>query len=301
MVHQSVWTPGADVTRHAGSLIPPNRDFFVAPPLEIGQVTSAESTLKTSTQPVSTPFRIIICLLVGLLGVGITWLITASAIFTGIIGSLFVLCAYGKTLFLHYCSYVGENGIAIYTLKGDRQNIAKAKVLRFQDATNLYTSQTQHYHNFFYNGTSYSYRFKQKSGQPFELGGSYRSRRGWPKDKDAWHLANTAELAWSNYLLPLVDEQLERLGYIEFPMEGYLQAVRVGPAFMEFVMKDGVVQRVQVADMKSITLGSGMFHFVHKDAQWWSGKGSYSFDYGNIPNAKLFLLCLKRLTGIAWN
>ncbi len=301
MTHQSVWTPGADLTRHAGSPIPPERDFFVAPPLEIGQVLSAESTLKTSTQPVSTPLRIIICLLAGLLGAGISWRLTASAIFTGIIGSLAVLIAYRKTFFFHYCSYVGKNGIATYAIKGDRHASAKAKILRFQDATNLYTSQTRHYRNFFYNGTSYSYRFEQKPGKPFELGGTYYSRRGWPKDKDDWHLANAAEAAWSNYLLPLVDGQLERLEYIEFPIEGYLQAVRVGSAFMEFVMKDGVVERAQVADMKNITLGSGVFHFAHKDAHWWSGKGSYSFNYSNIPNARLFLLCLKRQTGIAWN
>lgn len=243
----------------------------------------------------------IICLLAGLLGAGISWLITSLASLAGIIGIMAVLIACWRTQFFHRCSYVGEDGIAIYTLKGDRHASAKAEILRFQDATNLYKFQIRNYTNFIYTGTSYSYKFKQKSGKPFELSGRHYNSRGWPQDKNAWHLANAAEAAWSNYLLPVVNEQLERLGYIEFPMEGQLQAVRVGSAFMEFVLKDGVVQRVQVADMKDIMLGSGKFHFAHKDANWWFGKGSYSFYYGDIPNAKLFLLCVKRLTGIAWN
>ena len=165
--HQSVWTPGAGITRHADSPIPPKMEFFTTPPLEIGQVTSAESTLKTSTQAVPTPLRIIICLLAGLLGTGIGWLITSSASRTVIFGILAVLVAFWATRFSHRCSYVGENGIAIYTLKGDRHASVKAEILRFQDTTNLYTSQTRNYTNLIYRGTYYSYLFGQKSGKPF--------------------------------------------------------------------------------------------------------------------------------------
>jgi DnaJ-class molecular chaperone len=65
-------------------------------------------------------------------------------------------------------------------------------------------------------------------------------------------------------------------------------------------MKGGMSQRVQVVDMREITLGNGVFQFKHKDAQWWSGKGKYTFTYKNIPNANLFLIYLDRLTGIRW-
>ena len=301
MTHQFTWTPSTNITQHAGRPILANIEFFAAPPLEIGQVTSAESTLKTSTKLVSTPLKIIICLVSGLVGTGVTWQLTSSVWFAGIIGSLAVLIAYGKTAFFHYCSYVGEKGVATYEIKGDRLQVPKAKILRFQDTTNLYTSQTQNYVNFFYRGTSYSYRFEQKSEKPFHLYGEHRSRKGYPEDKDSWHLANAAEVAWINYLFPVVDEQVARSGYVEFPMKGYPKAVRVGPAFLEFVLEDGVVQRVQVADMRKITLGSGTFYFEHDDSPWWSNKGAYSFQYNDIPNAKLFLFYLKRLTGIEWS
>jgi len=306
MIHQSVWLPREGVTRHAGSAIPQDMEFFVTPPLEIGKVISAESTLKTSTQAGLTPLRSIICLASGLLGAGIGWFALlvaeiASTNLVWIVGSLAICLAYWATRFSHRCSYVGEGGIAVYTLKGDRTASPKAEILCFKEATNLYATQTRQYVNGVYTGTRYSYDWGKQSGQKYKLSGQYRNEKGWPEDKNSWHLANAAEVAWNNYLLPIVNEQLDRLGYIEFPIQGKLQAVRVGSGFMEFVVKDGMPQRVQVTDMKDITLGSGVFKFKHKDARWWSGQGKYSFNYSNIPNARLFLLCLGRLTGIRWH
>jgi hypothetical protein len=70
---------------------------------------------------------------------------------------------------------------------------------------------------------------------------------------------------------------------------------------MEFVTKKDGAQRVMVADMRDILLGSGTFQFKHQDSRWWSGKGKYSFQYSNIPNANVFLICLKQFAGISWN
>jgi hypothetical protein len=52
--------------------------------------------------------------------------------------------------------------------------------------------------------------------------------------------------------------------------------------------------------MQDITLGSGTFQFKHQDSRWWSGKGKFSFEYGNIPNARIFMICLKELADIYW-
>ena len=84
-------------------------------------------------------------------------------------------------------------------------------------------------------------------------------------------------------------------------MSGNPKAVRIGSGFLEFVLKNGSTQRVEVADMKNISLGGGTFQFLHKDSRWWSGKGKYAFSYAQLPNAKLFLLCLDRLVGIRWS
>ena len=203
--------------------------------------------------------------------------------------------------FSHKCSYVGELGIVEFTINGSLSDRPKTHLLNFKEAESLYTSQTRNYYNGIYTGTSYEYKWIKNSGSNYRLAGLFRNKEGWPNDKDRWHFANSAEVVWSTYLLQTANEQYDKLGYIEFPMKGNSQAVQVGHMFLEFVLRDGTTQKVVVEDMKDISLASGFFQFKHKDARWWSGKGKYSFTYRNIPNAKLFLLCLKRLTGIYWN
>jgi hypothetical protein len=304
-MYQSNWTPGRDVTRHSGSIIPADMDFFATPPIEIGTVISAESTLTTSKQPMSVQNRYTLCLLVGLAPGFVVWLFAkdTKVLFNGWMIAVYAIAAfitYLLTEFSHTCTYVGELGIVEYQLKGSRSARPRAKLLCFNEAKDLYTSQTRHYYNGVYTGTNYSYRWTRASGQIYQLNSSYRSERGWPEDKSPWHFANMAESLWSGYLLKKAGDQLERLGYVEFPMKGNPQAVRVGYDFMEFVERNGTPQRVAVSDMKDISLASGQFRFNHKDARWWSGKGKYSFTYSNIPNARLFLLCLERLAGIKW-
>ncbi len=309
MTYQSVWISGHDVKRHSGSEIPQDMNFFIVPPYEIGQVISAEGSLKRSKSTRWSFPRILtylmyrfMGLLVGLLVFSIVlsllrkfdiWLI----VLLGMIGGLAYLLYREKMT--EICSFVGKRGISIHILK-HKSAMPKTKILCFQDATNLYTSQTRSYTNGIYTGTSYDYRWEKTSGQNYRINGHYYSEKGSPDDKDQWYVAIAAEWAWSIHLLQNAEQHLERLGYVEFPMKGRLQAVRVGHGFMGFVEKDGE-QRVMVSDMKDITLGSGQFTFKHKDAKWWSGKGKYSFNYSNIPNAKLFLICLEKLTGIRWS
>lgn len=305
-MYQSNWTPGKDVTRHSGSAISTDMDFFATPPIEIGTVVSADSTLTISKQPMSTANRYTICLLIGLAPAFLFWLLVkdTKAIFNGwtiAVCAIAAFITYLFTEFSHTCTYVGELGIVEYKIKGSRSARPRANLLCFNEATNLYTSQTRSYYNGVYTGTTYEYRWTKASGQEYKLSGGYRNERGWPEDKSPWHFAHTGESLWSNYLLKKAGDQLERLGYVEFPMRGNPQAVRVGYGFMEFVERNGTPQRVAVSDMKDISLASGQFQFNHKDARWWSGKGKYSFTYANIPNARLFLICLERLAGISWS
>jgi hypothetical protein len=198
------------------------------------------------------------------------------------------------------CSYVGDQGIVEFKLQGSRSGTPKPNLLLFKDAANLFTSQVRSYVNGAYTGTNYTYLWTKISDEPYLLRGFYKSKKSLPKDGNSWHFANAAEIAWTYYLLPTMNEQFAQLGYIEFPLSGSLKAIRIGSGFLEFILEDGIPQRAVVSDMKNITLDSGVFQFTHKDARWWSGKGKYSFTYGNIPNAHLFIFCLKRLTKISW-
>ena len=305
MMRQSKWIPGTEVTRHAGSPIPEGMDFFVAPPPDIGQVVSAESTLTVSKHPMPPERRLMVSFLVGVPVAVMVLLIMSFTIEAMVVAVIPAAIAgsliYFFTRFSHQCSYVGEQGMVEFKISGSRSAEPKANLLRFKEAENLYTSQTRHYYNGVYTSTFYEYKWTRGSGRDYRLTGSYRSEKGQPKDKDKWHFASSAEAIWSGYKLQAISNQLDKLGYAEFPMQGNPQAVRVGSGFLEFVLKDGTAQRVDVNDMRDIKLGSGLFQFAHHDARWWSGRGKYAFTYGKLPNARLFLLCLDKLAGIRWS
>jgi hypothetical protein len=309
MTYQSVWIPGKDVKRYSGSDIPQDMNFFIVPPYEIGQVISAEGSLKGFKNTRWSFSRISTYLMYGFMGV-LAGLLVFSIILSLLrrfdIWLLIVLGIIGGLAYLFYqekmterCSFVGEKGISIHILK-HKSAIPKTKILCFQDATNLYTSQTRNYVNGIYTGTSYDYKWEKLKGRNYRIAGHYYSEKGSPEDKDPFHFAIAAELAWIAHLLQNVEHQLDRLGYVEFLMKGKIQAVRIGHGFMEFVDKEGA-HRVMISDMREITINSRICNFQHKDAKWWSGKGNYSFFYGTIPNARLFRICLERLTGIRWS
>jgi hypothetical protein len=286
------------VTRHAGSPIPADTIFFAAPPPEIGWVISAESTLRSSEQAMSQEKRLIISLLSGLAVALLIWGMSRSIFWTVVLGISVGLLVHACIRFHHRCSYVGEQGIIEFWISGSPSTKPKERSLYFRDATNLYTYKVRRYYNRVYTGTDYVYKWTKTSGNTHQLSGGYRAENSLPKENNSWYFANSAEAAWSNHLLKDLNDQLNRFGYIEFPIQGNPKAVRIGIDFLEFVSKNDTTQRATVADMKDIRLSSGLFQFKHKDSKWWSGKGKYSFRYDNIPNARLFLLCLKQLTGI---
>ncbi|MGD1908688.1 MAG: hypothetical protein ACFB0C_22260 [Leptolyngbyaceae cyanobacterium] len=301
-----VWTPPAGVTRHAGTAIPEEMDFFAGPPAEIGAVMTADSTLKTSSEPLSPPARIGWAVLIGAIIAAVVWgfltflSIELSLTIPLVIVAIIAVLAYMGMGFKGQCSFVGDRGIAEFTLQGSRRNPPTARVLTFQTAAHLYTRQTRRFRNGAYQGTRYSYTWTQRDAPNHGITGNYHSKEGNPREDDPWHFANSAESTWTTYLLKFANQDMGQRGYIEFPMAGNPQIVRVGKGFLEFVTQKGETQRALVSDMRDIKLHSGRFQFKHQDARWWSGKGKYSFAYSSMPNAKLFLMCLDQLAGVRW-
>src|SRR5260221_428876 len=56
----AVWSPPSSVTDHLGGQLSPDRDFFVAPPREIGEVVKAYTSLKRDVEPKSAQVRMAI-------------------------------------------------------------------------------------------------------------------------------------------------------------------------------------------------------------------------------------------------
>jgi hypothetical protein len=301
IAQKSWWRPDPEMTSHNGSAIAIDADFFVEPPDVIGEIVSAATTLPNSTNSMHPIIHWGLVIGSGAVVAFLIALGTQSWLLGIMLGSIVSWILWLCIRFKHVCSYVGTQGIVKYELAGSRSAIPKENLLLFADAHSLYTSSTRSYYNGIYTGTNYSYSWVKHSGRKYEISGNYRSEKGTPPEKNIWHFANVSESVWTNHILSNLGEQFERYGYVEFPMSGSLQAVRVGEGFMEFVSKKEGAQRVMVADMRDILLDSGMFQFKHQDSRWWSGKGKYSFQYSNIPNADVFLICLRQFAGISWN
>ena len=60
------WIPPDEITRHSGADIPQEMEFFVAPPAEIGTVLTADSSLRSSSKPMSARARLFWTLLITL-------------------------------------------------------------------------------------------------------------------------------------------------------------------------------------------------------------------------------------------
>ena len=283
-------------------------EFFAEPPVQIGRVLSAESTLRPGRQPIPLGVR----LLIGLVLAGVILYFTRSvgrgavpaerevyqalglAVAVGALGITLLL-----TRFKAKCTFVAEDGIACFTLKRRREAQPKAQVLLFGDAHELRARQTRHYINGVYTGTAYDYTWTDRAGKRlWRSQGSYRQRKKGLRPGEPFRFIQAAEIAWSVHYLARAQQVLRSEGAIPFPVDKR-RVVRVGPGFLEFRF-GGEPVRLERNDIASVSLGGGTFQFKHKDAKWYSLSGKYSFQYGNMANGRVFLLALEKLMGYRW-
>jgi hypothetical protein len=119
-----------------------------------------------------------------------------------------------------------------------------------------------------------------------------------PPPRDAYHFAVASELAWSNYLLKFIPEQLKQHGAIYFSLGGN-DWVSVVPKQLELSVR-GQTTSCSTADIGSIQLQQGLFTVKRKDAKegWFSSSGVFKFNYNALANARLFAFVLEKLVGI---
>jgi hypothetical protein len=318
MIESNFWQPCPHLKTHAGNKLTPDAQFFFPPPIIIGEIVSASTTLSIESKPMNEIVRMLLIFSTGI----ILQLTIGETILSLIGGTAIGAIIWYFTRFHHSCSYVGTNGIIEYKLTGSRSALPKKSLLIFDDVNNLYTRTTNNYTNGIYTGTDYSYEWIKKDGENYCIRGKHYGFLGTPRAKNHWHFVNSAESAWSAYLLYALGNQIHQSGYIEFPIprrlsfSGSLCAIRVGEGFLEFVTHmDGeemvvergglkirtnkdTARRVLARDMRDVSLDAGVFYFKHKDSRWWSGKGKYSFEYADIPNAQLFVICLSQIARV---
>jgi hypothetical protein len=304
------WTPPPEVTGHTGTPIPPETWFFCPPPAEIGQVSSAWSNMTWGKPPpprwlyFGIPIALALAAVFTLILINGPRLAEPVAIGCGLgVFALILLLCYFINWFTPTCTYVGSEGAARFKIKMRGNKPTSAPVLdtlMFPAATEVRTRQVHKFVNGAYTGTSYTYVWSDGYGRRvYKLTGTHRGHTNFPKPKDPYCYAHAAEVAFSVYLLQHAQTALDQYGFLHFNISG-ADYVRVGPGFIETHMR-GETMRVTADEIKSLQLNQGAFRIVHKDAKWYSRAGKFTFQYGSIANAKLFLLALEKLVGYRFN
>ena len=284
--------------------------FFAPAPSEIGRVVSAESTLRRGRRGIPLWLQLGTLLFIATAAWIATsyamqdssapamqsfnfipWAMTAAIICLGLF----------FTGFVNVCSYVGTEGVARFKLRGRLGGRVTERTLLFKHAVELRAQQTHRYTNGLYNGTDYDFAWSNSDGRiVYRINGTHWAlRKRLPKQGTEYNFALAAESAWSNYYLPQAWQQLSAEGSIGFRIDRN-RVVRVGAGFLEFHF-GGEPVRVTTDEIASVSLENGTFSFKHQDARWFSRAGKYSFPYGKMANARVFIVALDKLMGYRWS
>jgi hypothetical protein len=317
------WIPTAGVTDHQGGAIDPERDFFAAPPGDIGEIKSAHSTLKKSGGDMPAATRLgkialhfglallavyVVVTYVSVIGSALVWF----AFYTRTpwwfwllpIPTYFAYRAWRKTGYFHVCDYVGTEGCVQFTCKGGRNQITRNTGFRFEDASALAASTVHHYRRGSYDYSTFAYTwYGPDSGTPvIRISGTFRSPLRTAPFGSNFSFIRAVEGAWYGYLIPRVDKDLARDGFLKFYM-GEQRWARVGRGFLEIVEKDGTVNRCEASEIGSAKMAGGYLTLTRKDSSakflgWFGKTGVFHFTYENMYNGRLFLFVMDRFLGV---
>jgi hypothetical protein len=299
---KSEWNAPPGTRTHSDGVNPPDAIFFVPPPAEIGEVTSAESTISLSKPPRKINTRLLITGLVAgpfaaLAAFGLLKPSNAALAWGIILFFLFGTIVWFGTKTPVYCSYVGRLGAARFKYRGPNKAASFVQIL-FPQAVELRSGATRHYTNGIYTGTSYTFVWTDTQGRTLcSLAGQHKGKNGLPKAKDKYHFGHAAEIAWTEFLFDRAADELARNGAITFNITSN-KSVGIGPGFIEFHWRGNPPQRFEAGEIGKLDLSEGMFRVHHKDAKWYSTTGKYAFAYAQMANARMFLIALDRFLNV---
>lgn len=302
----AAWLPEGAVTLHNGEAMPADMVFFAPPPAQIGKVFSAFSSLRPADRPRSPMAKSITAAVIFVslaLLAEFTLVAQAGPREKGQVRMVvYIVAAVAGALsmvikpFRRECTYVGELGLARFTLHKSLEADPKAECIEFKALSNVRSQQTRNYYNSVYTGTSYTYTWRDHDGKPaFTINGNYRSEQGTPKAHDNYWFALAAEASWSGFISNAMQAELDREGFVHFDVNKN-DWVRIGPGFMEFCFR-GNTDRIEADQIKALSLDGGHFTIKTHDAKWFSKKGTFRFDYSQMTNAKMFIFALEKLMG----
>ena len=290
----SRWQPPPYLRDHDGSLLPAGADFFCPPPLEIGQVLSAESTLRTSNQPtplLTTLGRLAVTLSVcaGVLiplvylarnAGDVRFVAAAGAVFVTFLAALVVV---EKGSFGGVLSYVGTEGVMHAKLKGSRERPPAISRFLFRDAAWLRAQSEAIYRNGVYDKTVYKFTwYDNQRAVLFEDGGCDGT------------FVTAAERVWSIYLLKHLDQELQSNGMLRFIVFDSNLTLFVAPGVLR-IQRGKETEKISSDKIASIKLEEGVIRVRSTDARWYRSRGKLEVAYNALGNAALFLMMTEKL------
>jgi hypothetical protein len=296
--------PLPTVTDHEGSPLDPDADFFQPPPADIGLVISAYTSLKKRTEAVALPARIALMTLALIPGIAFLCFMPKSkdlqASF-GAIAAVVAICGIAlvgrATRFSHACSYVGTRGAVRYRMRGSRNGQRREEGIRFAQAAELRLMTLITSPNSIHQDTRYQFDWTAADGRLiYQLRGySYPANKA-KRGGDPFLFGKAAEAAWSDYLAPIIQTQIDQQGFLKSAM-GPGQWVQAGPQYIELADRNECA-RILLADIESFKLIKGTFWLIYRDPRCPDGKGTLHFKYSQLANARLFRQAVEKLMGM---
>lgn len=309
-----VWNPDPEITTHNGKPIDPAREFFVPPPPEIGRVITANSTLVRGQDAVPLGWGIAVVIWPSLLiyagfilGFGLMTgffmfahtLKIASVLASFIAIPIFLWRLFDGSRFRHYCTYVGEEGLASFSRKRRRSSPVQVSAVSFRDVCQLRVAKTAIYVNGGYAGTRYAYKWQTDANElRFEITGVVNTTKTWTactegEEDNLYWFGERAESVWTNRLLQPALIEFAANGVAHFPI-GETGRISILPGRLELNL-EGARHVLSTKDVQEVSIQDGSVQIQCQPSSDGSDRGTIQFPFAELSNGRLFVVLLEAL------
>lgn len=202
-----VWNPPQHVTDHVGQVILPETVFFAAPPSEIGEVLTADSTMSVGKKMLQRPrgyglkaasfiFMVIFFVLIFFAANNLSKIGLIAAIVAGIISAI---VATKVGYITHTATFVGSKGYSKIEWDNRRQSAKNPEKVLFEAVTDFKSSVIHGYYGPIYHSSIYSAIATDANGKRiWSASVPYRKQRGNPPLRSLYYFYQSADNVWRN-------------------------------------------------------------------------------------------------------
>jgi len=297
---------GDVVYGHDGCVLRPTAVLVGEPSEVIGQIYSADSTFDRVKPPKSFVLRILRGLLLGTVIGG--WFLLFPILQPGPLDFFWYLITFicitagvrevwRKTRYEAETTYLGELGIERLRVQGRPDATPSREAFLFDDIAELRISLVRWLmHGNVHVATKFEYNWTDFQQQTvYKIEGMVGAKEFPIEQGHAWHLAQFAEKAWTDFVYGRLQEEYRRIRCMTFVINKW-KSILVGDGFLEY-RTSGSTERFQVKDLETATLVDGWFTFSPRDSVRFGRSAKIKFRYSELANAQAFIMALDEFLG----